>query len=215
MFDDKFDVKIGQQSLDQEFMVSQNASYFINTMFGWPMLPSADLPGGGPAYPLSALGVRGRLHVDGLGHRPRRRLQRQPGRQQYGRSAIAESLRHQFPAQRRRAGDRRTAIQLPVVRHAGPGQRNRSAGPHLQDRRLVRHRQLRRPALRQHRPLARQSGERRQSRRRIGRLRLLCRRRSDDLAPRRRADRNVNVFAAPDGHAVRIATSSTSASTPA
>ena len=27
-------------------------------MFGWPMLPSADLPGGGPAYPLSALGVR-------------------------------------------------------------------------------------------------------------------------------------------------------------
>ena len=29
-------------------------------MFGWPMVPSADLPGGGPAYPLSALGVRGR-----------------------------------------------------------------------------------------------------------------------------------------------------------
>jgi len=31
---------------------------FVNTMFGWPMVPSADLPGGGPAYPLSALGVR-------------------------------------------------------------------------------------------------------------------------------------------------------------
>jgi len=27
-------------------------------MFGWPMVPSADLPGGGPAYPLSSLGVR-------------------------------------------------------------------------------------------------------------------------------------------------------------
>ena len=27
-------------------MVSQNASYFINTMFGWAMVPSADLPGG-------------------------------------------------------------------------------------------------------------------------------------------------------------------------
>jgi porin len=39
-------------------MVSQNALYFVNTMFGWPMIPSADLPGGGPAYPLSALGVR-------------------------------------------------------------------------------------------------------------------------------------------------------------
>jgi porin len=53
-----FDVKIGQQSLDQEFIANQNASLFVNTMFGWPMLPSADLPGGGPAYPLSALGVR-------------------------------------------------------------------------------------------------------------------------------------------------------------
>ncbi len=56
--EDRLDIKIGQQSLDQEFMVSNNALYFVNTMFGWPMLPSADLPGGGPAYPLSALGVR-------------------------------------------------------------------------------------------------------------------------------------------------------------
>jgi porin len=52
------DVKIGQQSLDQEFIVNQNSLLFVNTMFGWPMLPSADLPSGGPAYPLSALGVR-------------------------------------------------------------------------------------------------------------------------------------------------------------
>jgi porin len=58
--EDRGDIKIGQQSLDQEFIVSQNASYFVNTMFGWPMVPSADLPGGGPAYPLSALGVRGK-----------------------------------------------------------------------------------------------------------------------------------------------------------
>jgi porin len=56
--EDRLDIRIGQESLDQEFIVSQNASYFVNTMFGWPMLPSADLPGGGPAYPLSALGVR-------------------------------------------------------------------------------------------------------------------------------------------------------------
>jgi porin len=56
--EDRLDVKIGQQSLDQEFIVNQNSLLFVNTMFGWPMLPSADLPGGGPAYPLSALGVR-------------------------------------------------------------------------------------------------------------------------------------------------------------
>lgn len=65
--EDRLDVKIGQQSLDQEFMVSQNALLFVNTMFGWPMLPSADMPGGGPAYPLSAPGVRVRVRpVDSL-----------------------------------------------------------------------------------------------------------------------------------------------------
>ncbi len=56
--EDRLDIRIGQQSLDQEFMNSQNASYFVNTMFGWPVVPSYDLPGGGPAYPLSALGAR-------------------------------------------------------------------------------------------------------------------------------------------------------------
>ena len=56
--DGTLDVKIGQQSLDQEFMVSQNALLFVNTMFGWPMVPSADLPGGGPAYPLVRAGRR-------------------------------------------------------------------------------------------------------------------------------------------------------------
>lgn len=54
----KVDVKVGQQSLDQEFMVSQFATPFVNATFGWPALPSIDLPAGGPAYPLSSLGVR-------------------------------------------------------------------------------------------------------------------------------------------------------------
>jgi porin len=58
LLDGDFDVKIGQQSLDQEFINSQYAALFVNTMFGWPMVPSADLPSGGPAYPLSSLGVR-------------------------------------------------------------------------------------------------------------------------------------------------------------
>ena len=54
----KLDVKVGQQSLDQEFMVSQYAGTFMNSTFGWSALPSFDLPAGGPAYPLSSLGVR-------------------------------------------------------------------------------------------------------------------------------------------------------------
>jgi porin len=44
-------------------MTSQSASYFINSMFGWPMLPTADLPAGGPDYPLAVFGVRGRAQV--------------------------------------------------------------------------------------------------------------------------------------------------------
>ena len=54
----KIDVKLGQQSLDQEFLISQGSSLFINTAMGWPVLPSVDLYAGGPAYPLSSLGVR-------------------------------------------------------------------------------------------------------------------------------------------------------------
>jgi porin len=54
------DVKIGQQSIDNEFITSTNSGLFVNTMAGWPLIPSDDLYGGGPAYPLSSLGVRGR-----------------------------------------------------------------------------------------------------------------------------------------------------------
>jgi porin len=65
--EDRLDIKVGQQSLDQEFMVNANGAYLINTMFGWATVPSYDFPGGGPAYPLSALGVRARYRpIDSL-----------------------------------------------------------------------------------------------------------------------------------------------------
>jgi porin len=56
--EDRLDIRIGQESADQEFIVTPNGAYFVNTMFGWPLVPSVDLPGGGPAYPLSAPAVR-------------------------------------------------------------------------------------------------------------------------------------------------------------
>ena len=56
--ENRYDIKVGQQSLDQEFIASASAGTFANTMFGWPSLPSYDLYAGGPAYPLSSLGVR-------------------------------------------------------------------------------------------------------------------------------------------------------------
>ncbi len=57
-FKNTFDVKIGQQSIDNEFMISTGSSLFVNTAAGWPLIPTEDLFGSGPAYPLSSLGVR-------------------------------------------------------------------------------------------------------------------------------------------------------------
>ncbi len=56
--DQKFAVRIGQQSADQEFLISQLAGLFINSAFGFPTLPSLDLPSGGPAYPLATPAIR-------------------------------------------------------------------------------------------------------------------------------------------------------------
>ncbi len=67
MLDGKLDVKLGQQSLDQEFIDSTGSGLFINTAMGWPLTPSVDQYAGGPAYPLSSLGVRLRAQpVDNL-----------------------------------------------------------------------------------------------------------------------------------------------------
>lgn len=52
------DIKIGQQSADQEFMVSAYSGLFLNSVMGWPVVPTVDLYAGGPSYPLSSLGVR-------------------------------------------------------------------------------------------------------------------------------------------------------------
>ena len=57
------DIKIGQQSLDQEFIASVYGGLFVNSAFAWPVLTSANLYSGGPAFPLASLGVRGRVQV--------------------------------------------------------------------------------------------------------------------------------------------------------
>ena len=63
-FGDKFDLKVGEQSLDEEFIIAPSGnSLFLNEASGWPGVPTADLPGGGPAYPLAGLGVRARVQA--------------------------------------------------------------------------------------------------------------------------------------------------------
>lgn len=56
-----FDVRIGQQAADQEFILTQYGALFINSSFGFPTLTAVDLPAGGPAYPLATPGIRFRL----------------------------------------------------------------------------------------------------------------------------------------------------------
>ena len=58
---DAFSIRAGIMNADAEFFTSQTASLFVNSTFGWPGLLGIDLPGSGPAYPLSGPGVRLKL----------------------------------------------------------------------------------------------------------------------------------------------------------
>jgi porin len=51
-------LRVGQFTASQEFMVSDVANLFVNATFGWPVLPSQNLPSGGPNWPEGALGAR-------------------------------------------------------------------------------------------------------------------------------------------------------------
>lgn len=55
---DQVNLRLGQFTAAQEFMVSDNANLFLNATFGWPALPAQDLPSGGPAYPEATPGIR-------------------------------------------------------------------------------------------------------------------------------------------------------------
>jgi porin len=54
----QINLRLGQFTAAQEFLVSQNANIFVNSTFGWPVLTAQDLPSGGPAYPEATPGVR-------------------------------------------------------------------------------------------------------------------------------------------------------------
>jgi porin len=58
LFDTALSIRAGQIAADDEFATSPTASIFINGTFGWPAILAADLPSGGPAYPLATPGLR-------------------------------------------------------------------------------------------------------------------------------------------------------------
>lgn len=51
-------IRVGQLAADDEFLVSNTAGGLINGTFGWATIMSANLPSGGPAYPLATPGAR-------------------------------------------------------------------------------------------------------------------------------------------------------------
>jgi porin len=60
-FNDHLSVRAGLMSADSQFLQSKTASNFINNGISWPTFLAANLPAGGPAYPLPAPGVRVRI----------------------------------------------------------------------------------------------------------------------------------------------------------
>ena len=58
LLDGKLFVRAGQLAADTEFVVSQTAGLFFNSTFGFPGITAANLPNGGPAYPLATPGIR-------------------------------------------------------------------------------------------------------------------------------------------------------------
>lgn len=58
LLDGQLAVKLGQVAADTEFLVSQTATLFINSTFGWPTIAGTNLPSGGPAYPFGAPAIR-------------------------------------------------------------------------------------------------------------------------------------------------------------
>jgi porin len=56
LFNDRFSVRAGQLAADAEFFISDYSKMFISS--DWPTITGANLPSGGPAYPLATPGVR-------------------------------------------------------------------------------------------------------------------------------------------------------------
>ena len=55
-FDDRFSIRFGQLTTDAEFFISDYSRMFISS--DWPTIMGANVPSGGPAYPLATPGIR-------------------------------------------------------------------------------------------------------------------------------------------------------------
>jgi porin len=63
LFGGRLSIRIGQEGANDELMLTQYGSLFLNSSFGYPGLLAVDLPSGGPNYPLAAPFVRIKLQA--------------------------------------------------------------------------------------------------------------------------------------------------------
>jgi porin len=55
---DRVSIRVGQLGADSEFDLSTHSIVFLNATFGWSPYLSANIPNGGPSYPLATPGIR-------------------------------------------------------------------------------------------------------------------------------------------------------------
>lgn len=58
LLDGKATIRAGQEGANDEMMLTAYGGLFLNSSFGFPGMPAADLPSGGPNYPLASPFVR-------------------------------------------------------------------------------------------------------------------------------------------------------------
>lgn len=63
LFNDRLNIRAGQQAADVEFFDSETDDLFINGTFGWPAIKATNLPAGGPAPPIAVPGIRVKAQV--------------------------------------------------------------------------------------------------------------------------------------------------------
>ena len=63
LLDGRLTVRVGQEGANDQMMITQYGALFLNSSFGFPGLPAADLPSGGPNYPMATPFVRAQFQA--------------------------------------------------------------------------------------------------------------------------------------------------------
>ncbi|MDR3530970.1 MAG: carbohydrate porin [Rhodopila sp.] len=63
LLDGRLIVRIGQEGANDQMMITQYGALFLNSSFGFPGLPAADLPSGGPNYPMATPFIRAQFQA--------------------------------------------------------------------------------------------------------------------------------------------------------